>query len=106
MKGLAYLQGGVRFLPFTTAGVDFLQGGGIPVAGPGISPGGAPTPRIAIIFNVLAENYMKIKKFVPGGNIFLVPPLDPPIIHNSLIRNHVRNNFLSNLLKLIILVTP
>ena len=29
------------------------------VADPGFSPGGAPTPKIAIIFKIFAENCMK-----------------------------------------------
>ena len=32
-----------------------------PVADPGFSPGGAPTPKIAIIFQIFAENCMKMK---------------------------------------------
>ena len=32
------------------------------------SPGGAPTSKIAIIFQIFAENYMKMKEFgTPGG---------------------------------------
>ena len=44
---------------------DFLQGG-------------VPTPKIAIIFQIFAENYMKMKEFGPRGR---VPgaPLDPPM---------------------------
>ena len=39
-----------------------------PVADPGFSPGGAPTPKIAIIFHIFAENCMKMKEFgSPGG---------------------------------------
>ena len=38
------------------------------VADPGFSPGGAPTPKIAIIFHIFAENCMKMKEFgSPGG---------------------------------------
>ena len=29
--------------------------------------GGAPTPKIAIIFQMFAENCMKMKEFGPGG---------------------------------------
>ena len=38
-----------------------------PVADPGFSPGGAPTPKIAIIFHIFAENCMKMKEFGPPG---------------------------------------
>ena len=38
------------------------------VADPGFSPGGgAPTPKIAIIFHIFAENCMKMKEFGPPG---------------------------------------
>ena len=37
------------------------------VADPGFSPGGAPTPEIAIIFHIFAENCMKMKEFGPPG---------------------------------------
>ena len=37
------------------------------VADPGFSPGGAPTPKIAIIFHIFAENCMKMKEFGPRG---------------------------------------
>ena len=36
-----------------------------PVADPGFSPGGAPTPKIAIIFQNFVENCMKMKEFGP-----------------------------------------
>ena len=36
-------------------------------ADPGFSPGGAPTPKIAIIFQIFAENCMKMKEFGLGG---------------------------------------
>ena len=46
------------------------------VADPGFSPGGVPTPKIAIIFHIFAENCMKMKEFgPPGGRVSLVPPL-------------------------------
>ena len=32
-----------------------------------IFPRGAPTPKIAIIFQIFAENCMKMKEFGPGG---------------------------------------
>ena len=37
------------------------------VADPGFSPGGVPTPKIAIIFHIFAENCMKMKEFGPPG---------------------------------------
>ena len=37
------------------------------VADPGFSRRGAPTPKSAIIFQVFAENCMKIKGFGPQG---------------------------------------
>ena len=38
--------------------------------------GGAPTPKIAIIFQIFAENCMKMKEFGPpgGGRSSLAPP--------------------------------
>ena len=47
------------------------------VADPGFSPGGAPTPKSAIIFQFFAENCMKMKEFGPpgGGRASLAPPL-------------------------------
>ena len=52
------------------------------VADPGFSPGGAPTPKIAIIFHIFAENCMKMKEFgPPGGRASLAPPLDLPMVH-------------------------
>ena len=42
--------------------------------------GGAPTPKIAIIFHIFAENCMKMKEFGPQGRrASLAPPLDPPM---------------------------
>ena len=42
--------------------------------------GGAPTPKIANIFQIFAENCMKMKEFGPrGGRASLAPPLDPPM---------------------------
>ena len=38
-----------------------------PVADPGFSPGGVPTPKNAIIFQFFAENCMKMKEFGPPG---------------------------------------
>ena len=39
--------------------------------------GGAPTPKSAIIFQIFAENCMKMKEFGPpgGGRASLAPPL-------------------------------
>ena len=37
------------------------------MADPGFSPGGAPTPKSAIIFQFFAENCMKMKEFGPQG---------------------------------------
>ena len=44
--------------------------------------GGAPTPKIAIIFQFFAKNCMKMKEFGPRGrgHASLAPPLDPPMI--------------------------
>ena len=46
--------------------------------------GGAPTPKIAIIFQIFAENCMKMKEFGPpgGGARPWRPPLDPPMIRS------------------------
>ena len=43
--------------------------------------GGAPTPKIAIIFQIFAKNCMKMKEFGPpgGGARPWRPPLDPPM---------------------------
>ena len=49
------------------------------VADPGFSPGGAPTPKIAIIFHIFAENCMKMKEFGPPGGARV--PGAPPWIH-------------------------
>ena len=47
----------------------------ISVADPVFSRGGAPTPKIAIIFQFVAENCMKMKEFgPPGGGASLAPP--------------------------------
>ena len=55
------------------------------VADPGFSPGGAPTPKSAIIFQFFAENCMKMKEFGPpgGGARPWRPPLDPPMFCTS-----------------------
>ena len=48
----------------------------IAVADPGFSPGGASNPKIAIIFQIFAENCIKIKEFgPPGGRESLAAPL-------------------------------
>ena len=51
------------------------------VADPGFSPGGAPTSKIAIIFQIFAKNCMKMKEFGPpgGGACPWRPTLDPPM---------------------------
>ena len=60
----------VPYLPFIT----------MSVADPGFSPGGAQTPKSAIIFQFFAKNCMKMKEFgPPGGCASLAPPLDPPM---------------------------
>ena len=46
---------------------DSLGIGLCAVADPGFSPGGAPTPKIAIIFHIFAENCMKMKEVGPPG---------------------------------------
>ena len=47
--------------------------------------GGAPTPKIAIIFRIFAENCMKMKEFGPqGGRASLAPPLDPPMVRTEI----------------------
>ena len=70
------------------------------MAGPGFSPGGVPTPKIAIIFHIFAENCMKMKEFGPPGgarvpgtplgsaNAFTLPSLVPK-------NGHVESNALS-----------
>ena len=51
------------------------------MADPGFSQEGVPTPKIAIIFQIFAENCMKMKDFGPlGGHMSLASPLDPPMI--------------------------
>ena len=51
---------------------------GVAVADPGFSPGGAPTPKIAIILKIFVENCMKMKEFeriwTPGGARRSRPP--------------------------------
>ena len=46
---------------------NFVENETKSVADPGFSPGGAPTPKIAIIFHIFAENCMKMKEFGPPG---------------------------------------
>ena len=64
----------------------FLDAWLLPVADPGFSPGGAPTPKSAIIFQFFAKNCMKMKEFGPpeGGRASLAPPLDPPMVTYNL----------------------
>ena len=66
------------FLEFSGFGLSALTKA---VADPGFSPGGAPTPKNAIIFQFFAENCMKMKEFgPPGGGVRpWHPPLDPPM---------------------------
>ena len=47
--------------------------------------GGAPTPKIAIIFQIFAENCMKMKEFGPPGGARVpgAPPLDPPMMWST-----------------------
>ena len=54
----------------------------LPVADPGFSPGGAPTPKSAIIFQFFAENCMKMKEFGPPGGARV--PGAPPWIRQCL----------------------
>ena len=64
----------------------------IPVADPGFSQGGAPTPKITIIFQNFAENCMKMKEFgPPGGGRPWRPPLDPPM-HTMVSVNRLKSN--------------
>ena len=64
------------------------------VADPGFSPGGAPTPKIAIIFHIFAENCMKMKEFGPPGGG--ARPWRPPWIRQysmlEFFRRHRRND--------------
>ena len=53
------------------------------MADPGFSPGGAPTPKSAIIFQFLAENCMKMKEFGPPGGARV--PGAPPWIRQCLV---------------------
>ena len=64
----------------------------IAVADAGFSPGGAPTPKIAIIFHIFAENCMKMKEFGPPGGGARVPgaPLGSA---NVLCRQYVKASF-------------
>ena len=62
--------------------------------------GGAPTPKIAIIFQIFAENCMKMKEFGPGGGPRpWRPALDPPMLT---IINNVINRFVTSCIVLII----
>ena len=42
-----------------------------------IPGGGAPTPKIAIIFHIFTENCMKMKEFGPPGGGARVPGAPP-----------------------------
>ena len=66
----------IRMISFVVMCAAGFGGNGSAVADPGFSPGGAPTPKIAIIFHIFAENCMKMKEFgPPGGRASLAPPL-------------------------------
>ena len=66
-----YLQDHILFSTLTTNELKLSHHSTttltFPVADPGFSPGGAPTPKIAIIFHIFAENCMKMKEFGPPG---------------------------------------
>ena len=52
----------------------------VAVADPGFSPGGAPTPKSAIIFQFFAETDENERIWTPrGGARPWRPPLDPPM---------------------------
>ena len=55
------------------------------MADPGFSPGGAPTPKSAIIFQFFAENCMKMKEFGPPGGG--ARPWCPPWIRQCSIKS-------------------
>ena len=57
------------------------------VADPGFSPGGAPTPKSAIIFQFFAENCMKMKEFGPRGGARV--PGAPPWIRQCYMCYHI-----------------
>ena len=59
----------LKFLAITKS-ISFTT---LTVADPGFSPGGAPTPKIAIIFRIFAKNCMKMKEFGPPGGGGRVP---------------------------------
>ena len=64
-----------------------------PVADPGFSPGGgAPTPKIAIIFQIFAENCMKMKEFGPQGARVPGAPLGSA---NDLIKSYISRSCLN-----------
>ena len=67
----------MKFKTFWKIWLVYIKDELVPVADPGFSPGGAPTPKIAIIFHIFAENCMKMKEFGPpgGGRASLAPPL-------------------------------
>ena len=67
------------------------------MADPGFSPGGAPTPKNAIIFQFFAENCMKMKEFGPPGGGARVPgaPLDPPMFLDVKLKE-VKSGFYAN----------
>ena len=66
------------------------------MADPGFSPGGAPTPKIAIIFHIFAENCMKMKEFGPpgGGRASLAPPLGSANVNSSKVVEQIHMNIM------------
>ena len=71
------------------------------MADPGFSPGGAPTPKIAIIFHIFAENCMKMKEFGPPGRGARPwrPPLDPPMEYVLVCHQAKKRKCFSNIKK-------
>ena len=49
----------------------------LPVADPGFSRGGAPTPKSAIIFQFFAKLHQNERFWTPARD---APPLDPPMV--------------------------
>ena len=69
-----------------------------------IFPGGAPTPKIAIIFHIFAENCMKMKEFgSPGGARVPGAPLRSA---NAWLPANMRNKMFKNLLAISIVHHP
>ena len=52
----------------------------IPVADPGFSPGGAPTPKVGVLTNFFGRKLHENERiWTPRGGASLAPPLDPPL---------------------------